>query len=175
MQLWTRVRGLLGSALTWGVVGAGVGTALFLVRFQPWQSSMDWSRLLTRLAAFAGVGALWGSVCGLAFGVVIWSLGRRKGASTLSAAKLTLWGAIGGAAFPLLLYTPVVLSRGVYGLIPFYGMLTGVSALLGALCGRAIFSLAQRAPAQPAPPARLGASPLELDRDVRIDRRERVR
>ncbi|WP_373059567.1 hypothetical protein [Gemmatimonas sp.] len=130
---------------------------------------------MIRFAAFAGAGALWGSVCGLAFGVVIWSMGRRKGASALSAAKLTLWGAIGGAAFPLLLYTPVVLSRGVYGLIPFYGMLAGISALLGALCGRAIFSLVHRAPASPVPPALLRASPLELDRDIPIDRRERVR
>jgi CDP-diglyceride synthetase len=136
---------------------------------------MDWSRLLTRFAGFAGVGALWGSACGLAFGVVIWTMGRRKGASPLSAAKLTLWGAIGGAAFPLVLYTPVVLSRGVYGLIPFYGMLTGISALFGALCGRTIFSLAQRAPAPPVPPALTGASPFDLDHDVPIDRRERVR
>ena len=175
MQLWARVRGLLGSAMIWGVVGAGVGTAMFLVRFQPWQRSMEWSSLLTRFAAFAGAGVRWGSVCGLAFGIVIRSMGRRKGASALSASKLTLWGAMGGAAFPLLLYTPVVISRGAYGLIPFYGMLTGISALFGALCGRVIFSLAQRAPTSPVPPALLRESPLDIDLEGLVDRRERVR
>ncbi|MCC6243426.1 MAG: hypothetical protein IT353_11330 [Gemmatimonadaceae bacterium] len=175
MQLWQRARGLLGSALTWGAVGAVVGTTVFVLRFQPWQSALSASRLLTRFAAFAGAGALWGAACGLAFGIVVVMMGRRRGMSSLSAATLTLWGAIGGAAFPLLLYTPVVLSRGAYGLIPLYGMLTGVSALLGALCGRAIFSLARRAPKSPIQAVLSGASPLDGDHHVAIHQRERVR
>ena len=91
------------------------------------------------------------------------------------AVENSLWGAMGGAAFPLLLYTPVVISRGAYGLIPFYGMLTGISALFGALCGRVIFSLAQRAPTSPVPPALLRESPLDIDLEGLVDRRERVR
>lgn len=174
MQLWPRIRGLLGSALIWSTVGASIGTAMFLVRFQPWRSSMNWSQLLIRFAAFAGSGVLWGSVCGLAFGAVIWRVSTRR-STPLSARQLTVWGAIGGAAFPLLLYTPLVISRGAYGSVPFYGMLTGISACIGALCGRAIFSLATRAPASSDAPVLLGASPLDLDIEMVVNTGERVR
>lgn len=134
---------------------------------------MEWSQLFVRFAAFAGSGALWGAVCGLAFGAAIWRMSKRVGTS-LSARQLTTWGAIGGAAFPLLLYMPLVISRGAYGSIPFYGMLTGISALVGALCGRAVFSLATRRSALSEPSVLLGVSSLGLNREVLVDTRERV-
>lgn len=143
MSLGRRVRGLVGSALMWGTVGAGIGTLMFLARAQPWRSQATLGSLAPLFLGFAGSGFLWASVCGLAFGAALIALGARKGRA-LSARGLTMWGALGGAAFPLLLYTPVVLSRGAYGSIPFYGMLTGISTLFGALCGRAIYALATR-------------------------------
>lgn len=71
MQVWRRVRGLLGSAATWGTVGALIGAALYVARFRPWPlSAIHWDRALSLLGAFMGGGALWGSVCGLAFGAI---------------------------------------------------------------------------------------------------------
>lgn len=147
MQVWRRVRGLLGSAATWGTVGALIGAAMYVARYRPWPlGAIHWDRALSLMGAFMGGGALWGSVCGLAFGVAVWSLGRRSSFQQVSARRFTLWGAVAGAAFPLLIYTPVVVMRGAFDAIPFFSMIAGISAVAGAACARTIFALARRAP-----------------------------
>ena len=176
MQVRRRVRGLLGTALTWGTVGALIGGSMFLVRYLPRPlSAIDWDRALVLMGAFVGGGALWGSVCGLAFGVAVWSLGRRSSFQQMSVRRFTLWGAVAGSVFPLLIYTPAVLMRGWFGAIPLFSMLTGISAMAGAVCARAIFALARRAPESGTLPAELVASPLETTPDALIARRERER
>jgi hypothetical protein len=173
---WRRARGLVGAAVTWGIVGALIGGAMFLARYQPWERDVSrWGRLLTNLAAFMGAGALWGSVCGLAFGLVLLRAGRNRHLHQLSSARLTLMGAVAGAAFPMLLYTPIVLMRGSFGAVPFYAMLTGISAVFGAVCARAIFALARRAPDAGAPQAILGAAPFVTDPEVPLATRDHVR
>lgn len=149
---------------------------MFVARYRPWTlGAIHWGRTLTLLGAFLGGGALWGSVCGLAFGLVLWRAGRSRRFQQLSAPQLMLWGALGGAAFPVLLYTPVVLLRGAYGSIPFFGMLACISALVGAACGGAVFALAKRAPTSIGDQAMFGAPPLGRDVAMPIETRDRVR
>ena len=176
MQRWRRVRGLLGSAITWGVVGALIGAVMFVAAYQPWTfRTPDWGRIVSRFGGFVAAGALWGSVCGLAFGLVLWIAGRNLRFQQMSSRHLTLWGAVGGAAFPLLLYTPIVLVRGAFGAIPLYASLTGVSAILGAVCGRAIYSLAKRAPESDAITAALTESRFADDAESVLVTPEKVR
>ena len=73
MQVWRRVRGLLGSAATWGTVGALIGAAMYVARYRPWLlDAIHWDRELSLLGAFMGGGALWGSVCGRRYGRWPW-------------------------------------------------------------------------------------------------------
>lgn len=170
-----RIRGLLGTALTWGVVGAMIAGVGFLVYFRPWPlSATQWSHTITRFLAFVGIGALWGTVSGVAFGLAIWRGEGRRHFQQLSARRITLWGAIAGAAFPVLLYTPIVIARGSLGVIPFYSMLAGVSALAGAVCARAVLALAKRAPELQASSPTLMASPSVLETEDPRMQYERV-
>jgi hypothetical protein len=84
----------------------------------------------------------------------------------MSARRFTLWGAMAGAAFPVLLYTPEVIMRGTYESIPFFSMLAGLSALAGAVCGRIVFALATRTPKLQSAPGVLAASLPESVGDV---------
>ena len=134
MPRWRLARGLFGTALTWGAVGAFIGAAMFVARYRPWPvSAMHGERFFRLLGAFLGGGALWGAVCGVAFGVAVWRLGRRGSLEQVSTRRVMLWGALAGAAFPLLIYTPVVL-RGAFGAIPFFATIAGVSAVCWRSC-----------------------------------------
>src|SRR5262245_37188221 len=129
MQIRRRLRGLFGIAVTWGAVGALIGASMFLVRYRPWSVGVThWCRAVSAMGAFIGAGALWGSVCGLAFGVAVWTYGRRSSLQQMTARRFTFWGAVAGAAFPVLIYTPAVVMRGAFGAIPFFSMLMGMSA-----------------------------------------------
>ena len=141
------LRGLLGAALTWGVVGAAVGAAMFFGRYQPWTLPLEsWGRGFRLLGMFMGTGAAWGAACGLAFGLVVRAAAKHARFEELSAWRFVAWGALAGAAFPGLLYGAFVLRTGLYGAIPLYSTLTGISALLGAGLGRVILAVARRAP-----------------------------
>ena len=178
MNGWRRVRGLAGAALTWGTVGALSGALLFVGRYRPWPvRAIHWDRFWWLFGAFTGTGALWGAVCGVAFGVVLWRLGRRWSLPELSTRRVTWWGAVAGAAFPVLVYTPAVLVRGIYGTIPLFATIVMISAVVGAGCARTLLALARRAPNPPDEMMRLGASsPDRLDAtSFAITDREKVR
>ena len=176
IQLWRRIRGLLGTALTWGAVGALVGALMFTVRYQPWSLPPErWERATTLLGMFLGAGGLWGAACGLAFGVVLLVAARRQRFDQLSAGRFMLWGAVAGAAFPLVIYTPIVLTRGGLGAIPLYSTLTAISALLGAGFGRIVFAIAKRAPSADRQPAALSDTSLSSKSEVPLATGERVR
>jgi hypothetical protein len=67
MTILRRLRGLVGTALTWGAIGAAVGVGAFVVIFHPWPlSEVRWERTLTMFAVWEGVSFLWGVACGLA-------------------------------------------------------------------------------------------------------------
>lgn len=147
MHVWRRVRGLLGSVLTWGTVGAALGAAIFVLRFRPWSGTpIPAARLVSLSGTFLAGGAVWGAACGLAFGLAVWAIGRRREWAAISPRRFTFWGAVAGAAFPLLIYTPVVLWRGEFAAIPYFSMITGLSALTGAACARTVFAMVRRAP-----------------------------
>jgi hypothetical protein len=176
MKTWQRIRGLLGTTITWGVVGAIAGAAMFVARYQPWRVAPQfWARELQLLGMFLGGSALWGSACGFAFGAVIWATARHRSFAQLSSRQFLSLGAVAGAAFPFLLYTPIVLSRGEFGLIPLFGTLTVISALLGAGVGRVVFSIAKRAPEVSRVPVALMDASFLSESDVSVPRGEQVR
>ncbi|MES2306504.1 MAG: hypothetical protein V4558_13430 [Gemmatimonadota bacterium] len=159
MQILRRIRGLIGTAITWAIVGGLLGASFYLIRYQPWQAGTVWGRALRLLGAFLGAGALWGAACGLAFGLAIWGLGRHSQLHQLSVRRVTWWGALGGVSFPLLLYTPLVLVSGAVQAVPLFAVLTVMSAALGAVSARALFAVARRAPELPGERGILGMSP----------------
>ena len=157
-----RLRGLIGTALTWGVVGVACSVVLFLSNYKAWPiDAVHWQRSLTILAGFLAGGALWGGASGVAFGLVLLSAVRRRGYQYLSSSRITAWGAIAGAAFPLLLYTPILL-QGAQNVLPLYALVTGVSAIAGAVCARVSYALAQRAPVEASESIAAVSAPHEL-------------
>ena len=94
-----KLRGMLGMGLTWGV---GWGMVLFIIGSiigvvdpdsidpgeEPWRMSL----------LVASVGFVSGSL----FALIFSRAERRKSIRNLSVLRATLWGALGGAALPLL-------------------------------------------------------------------------
>jgi hypothetical protein len=173
MRIWQRLRGLLGTAITWGTVGATVGALMFAMRYRPWPiAAIHWGRFLTLFGLFVAAGALWGSASGLAFGLTVWHAERRRHFGQLSTRRIMVWGAVAGAAFPVLLYTPSVL-RGTFD-IPLFSILVGLSTLAGVACARATFAIAKRAPDRAEDLAELAASSPALDSIEPLAARESV-
>jgi hypothetical protein len=176
MKTWQRIRGLLGTTITWGAVGALVGGVMFFARYQPWRVAPQfWARELQLTVMFLSGGALWGSACGFAFGAVIWATARHRTVAQLSSRQFLRWGAFAGAVFPLVLYTPIVVFRGAFGAVPLFGTLTVISALLGAGVGRVVFSLVKRAPEVSPEPLVLMDASLLSESDVSVSSGEHVR
>ena len=92
-----------------------------------------------------------------------------------AADSVTKAGAIAGAAFPLMIYVPAVLTRAIYGAIPFFGMLTAISALLGAGFGSLVLKAAKRAPEIVRQPAALEGGSILDEVELPRGARERVR
>lgn len=149
-MLWQRIRGLIGTTFVWAVGGAVIGALAFTWGTKPWAwGGADLPRLFRLFGMFTGSGALWGGACGLAFGLMVLALGRRQRFDQLSTRRFVFWGAVGGAAFPLVIYAPIILFRGALEMIPLYGGLTLVSAALGAVFAPLLLSAARRAPTLP--------------------------
>jgi len=98
-RLLRKLRGMLGIGLTWGV---GWGTLIFILAsiigvVDPQQ--IDQGEEPWRLAVLVG---LVGFMSGAAFAAILSSAERRKSLKDLSVLRAALWGALGGAALPLL-------------------------------------------------------------------------
>lgn len=98
--LLRRLRGLIGVGLSWAILWAAVifaiGTVILI--FDP--ASIDageepWRMALTIVAPV-------GFVSGVLFGGMLMGAERKKSIRDLSLWRVALWGAIGGAALPLL-------------------------------------------------------------------------
>lgn len=94
-----RLRGMLGTGVTWGVGWAivmfGIGTIIGIVD----PDSIDAGEEPWRIAGLVGgVGFL----SGVAFAGLFSWIENRKSLRDLSVARAAVWGAIGGAALPLL-------------------------------------------------------------------------
>jgi uncharacterized membrane protein len=97
-----KCRGILGVAITWGAVwGAVFATLAFIVGIID-PDSIDPGETPLRIA---GLGAVFGVVSGVAFGVLLAVAEGKKTLRDLSLARVALWGAVASAVFPLL--TPV--------------------------------------------------------------------
>lgn len=95
-----RVRGLLGIALSWALLWAGVIFAIGTVISVVDPGSIDvgeepWRMALTIVAPI-------GFVSGLVFGGLLMGAEGRKSIRDLSFWRVALWGAIGGAVLPAL-------------------------------------------------------------------------
>ncbi len=98
-SLLRKLRGMFGMGLTWGV---GWAIVIFIIGsiigvVDP--DSIDAGEEPWRLALLVGsVGFVSGSL----FGLIFSRAERRKSIRNLSVLRATLWGALGGAALPLL-------------------------------------------------------------------------
>jgi len=97
--LLKRIRGLLGTGVTWGAlwagIGAGVGAVLGVLSPGLWAVGnpvLDWA---------VGMG-LYGLVSGVGFGAVLSLTEGRKTLSDLSLGRVAAWGVLGSAMVPLL-------------------------------------------------------------------------
>jgi hypothetical protein len=144
MSVKQRLRGLVGTALIWGGIASALGIGVFVAVFRPWPISREhWEGALMLFGKWEAASLLWGIACGTVFGLTMILLERRRHLRELSATRITVWGAIGGALFPTLLSIRPILS----GASPIYfGLIIGGSALAGALWARASFAIARRAP-----------------------------
>jgi hypothetical protein len=155
-----RLKGLLGTALTWGVVGALAGVPVFVAIMRPWPLSLvRWDRFLSLFAKWEGMSALWGVICGLLFGLALLALERKNRLHELTPTRVAAWGAIAGGLFPAALTIRPLLG----GANPFYfGGIILASALTGAIWARMSVALARRVPSGPG----MVALPLETAVEV---------
>jgi hypothetical protein len=149
MSLVRRVRGLVGTALIWGVMGAIAGVGVFIAVFRPWPLRAETlPRALTLFARWELGSTIWGIATGLTFGLVVLALERTRGWRDLSKARITAWGALAGALFPTLLSIRPIQSGSS---VTYFGLIIGGSALAGALWARTSFALARRTGDEPTP------------------------
>ena len=95
-----RLRGVLGTGLTWGVLWAVIGLAVGLIVGVVDPDSIDPGEEPPIIAAFVGIG---GFISGVTFGTILSIAERgRKSILDLSLSRAALWGILGAAAVPLL-------------------------------------------------------------------------
>jgi len=144
MSLIRKVRGLVGTALTWGALGAVVGIPVYIFAMRAWNfTPAHWRRLLTTFTVWEGMSFAWGVACGLAFGLALLALERRRPLHQLTPSRVAAWGAVAGALFPAALTFRAILGGGD----PFYfGGIIAASGLTGAIWARLSVAIANRAP-----------------------------
>ena len=148
MLVLRRLRGIAGSAFTWGVLWGALGASAYVVISLVGGSAASRPQLdVGFLAGLFGTGFRFfgsiGAIAGGLFATAV-SLGeRRRTVGTLSPRRMMLWGALGGAALPVL--------SGIGGLyvgVPDAArevVLGGIGAVLGAGSAWALLRIAGRA------------------------------
>jgi hypothetical protein len=137
MRLLRRIRGIVGTALTWAT-GWGVGGAVWMgivfpvVGFPP--------EAFAACMILGGVFLLgvYGFLAGAAFSLVVLAAEKRRTLHQLTLRRVAAWGALGTIlmfAVPVALSTPSVLAKGITLL---------VIAVLGAGSAAASLSIARR-------------------------------
>lgn len=145
MSLARRIRGLVGTALTWGVIGALIGIPAFIVVMRPWPlSAVRWERFIRLFSMWEVAAFAWGAAGGLAFALAFIALERSRRLSQLSLTRVAVWGALAGAVLPAIL-----VGRQLVGSNPaYYGAIIAAGALGGAIWARIALAIARRAPAE---------------------------
>ena len=99
MRAFLRIcRAILGVAFTWGTVWGAVFALIALAVGVIDPDSIDPGETPLRIA---GLGAVFGAVSGIVFGVLLSVAERRKTLRELSLVRVALWGAVAAAVFPL--------------------------------------------------------------------------
>lgn len=149
-----------------------MGVGAFLMRYRPWPlDASHWSRALALFGRWEAAAATWGIACGLAFGLVILAGERTRGFGQLSARRVTVWGALAGAAFPALLSVRPILSGASAS---YFAVIVGASAIAGGLWARGAMAMARRAP-NAADPLMLSEEPAPSGQRTARATRDRVR
>lgn len=137
MRLLRRIRGIVGTALTWatawGVVGAVWMGIVFLVGDFPPEASAAGMILV----GFILLG-VYGFLAGIAFSLVVLAAERKRTIHQLTLRRVAAWGGLGATlmfAVPVALSTPSMLVKGITLL---------VTTLLGAGSAAATLSVARR-------------------------------
>lgn len=144
MRILRVLRGIVTTALTWGVVWAPFGLVSYGMAAA---FGIDWP--IGILAGLVVGKAVTGAISGGVFGALLAVAGRRRTFDSLSLPWIAGLGAIGGALFPVA--TRVIMLTMTDIAIPVSVLLVGLatSALLGAGCAAATLAIARRAPALP--------------------------
>ena len=150
MNLLRKVRGAIGTALTWALGWTPIGAAWAAY---VWLSVRDAlppgaePSLFRVLAVVVGAWALSGAASGAVFAGVLALAERRRRLEELPVSRVALWGALGGLAVPAAVF---VALRVVYGVNAVYlsALLSSaaVSLSLGAASAAGTLLLARRAP-----------------------------
>jgi hypothetical protein len=152
MRTWTRrVRGAIGTGLTWavawGIAGVLIGVASVLVPHRMWDVFLRvFDAPLPALAVPGFVG-------GVLFSVVLGVAGRHRRFDELSLPRFAAWGAVGGLLLSLVPVAMVAvglatLAPGGTGLWRPVAVIGGPFMLLGALSAGGSLLLARRAGAR---------------------------
>jgi fucose permease len=93
-----KLRGVLGTGLTWGVLWAAIGLAVGLIIGVADPDSIDPGEEPVVIAGFVGIV---GFVSGVTFGTILSIAEGRKSILDLSLSRAALWGILGSAVLPL--------------------------------------------------------------------------
>ena len=140
-----RIRGVFGTALTWGATWAIAGLAQVSVALAFFHPILPTHILLSDVLIQAPLGwGLFGALSGTAFAITTTRLARRgESVESLSMENVTGWGALGGAVIPVAL-TPVLAFAFPAAVGPVLEV-AAVGAILGAASAGASLRLARRA------------------------------
>jgi hypothetical protein len=159
-----RIRGVLGTALTWGIVWSLAGLAcggVELYRTRPRAHGMSAAASVhfmmgpaaiiaaIMLPPLVGFFAVTGGAAGAIFALSLSHVKRVGSVEALSIRRVAVWGAIGGMAVPLMRIVSHLPSHGSPSLSVFIrGTLSflGIASLLGAASAAGSLALARRAP-----------------------------
>lgn len=150
-----RVRGVLGTALTWSVVWLPVGVVMALIALNAGGNVIclycppfwDWFPL------FVLSWTMWGAVSGGVFAIVLMIAERRRCMAELSFTRTALWGAVGSLSLPAALMVRDAIHSGV--LIEGRLVLLPVVLIagLGAACAAGTLRIARQPSVQQLPPS----------------------
>lgn len=143
-RILRKLRGALGTAVTWAFAWAVAGTALTGVLFL-FESELGFSVFFEVAPWLALVAGGWGFVGGAVFSVALGTVFRRRRLEELSVGRMAFWGGLAGALLPLTVMSLIAAeSAGAVG----SGMVawtTAVFAGLGATTAGGTVRMAQGA------------------------------
>ena len=139
-------RGVLGTALVWGVAWLTVGVALGIYRAlkifgRLYPVPTYWWTIVSTVAA---IWAVWGVVSGAAFAIALAIAERRRNLAELSTLRVAIWGAVGANFLPLGYFAVVLTQKSDVALLGPFAIVASVCTMLGAGAAAGTLALARR-------------------------------